>query len=80
MSYLTYKILVHPKTFETFVQELTVPENDDEMPLGKRQMTNEEVEAKWVQDEFIEALSEYGYGYAAQRHIEKCGLFKSQKQ
>lgn len=74
MSYLTYKILTDPLTFETFVRAFAVPECDDEMPLGKRDMTDEEVQAKWTNEEFIAELSKYGYGYAAKTYVSERSL------
>ena len=76
MSFLTYKILLDPHTFESLLQEITVPEHDDEMPLGKRRMTSEEAESKWTEEEFIKELSRYGYGFAAKSYIKEHNLFK----
>ena len=76
MSYLTYKILMDPNTFDTFVQEMTVPSEYGECPLGKRKMSNEEVEAKWSQKQFVDELGKYGYNGAALIHIDDYKLFR----
>ena len=76
MSYITHKILITPTDFEYVVQEITVPECDAEMPLGKRVIKEAEVEAKWTKEEFIKEMARYGYETAAQNYIDQKGLYK----
>jgi len=75
MSRLTYKILVHPETFKPFLREITVYTAEECMPMEKRDVPNEEVEAKWTREEFLVTLTECGYGGAAEYFIEEWDLY-----
>jgi len=75
MSFITYKILTDPHTFESLVMEMTVPELGDNIPLGKKRISVKEVEVKWTKEQFISELSKYGYGYAAQNYIKEKNIF-----
>jgi len=65
-----------PRTFDTMVMEMTVPSEHGECPLGKRKMSDEEVQDKWTKKQFIDELGKYGYNGAALRHIDDYKLFR----
>ena len=69
----TYKILVDPKTFEFVVVEIKIPETFQTIGMKKRTIGNEEL-ATWTKEEFLERMSEFGYGYAAKSYMERYAI------
>ena len=70
LTRITYKIVVDPKTYDFVVNEIEIHEERGHRWIETRPVEIEEL-STWTKVEFMNRMSEHGYGSAAKSYLER---------